>query len=322
MSSKRTKGKTSPNIESNQKSNQNSDQIEVYKNKWSKDRLHTQFPALNWRVYHTICAKRKGLKLKSGPFSPKEDEILTKNWHNFCDDYPVYNPHLFFGFFSQNKKQNDENQIEIDPNFKERQTAKRIIKRSKMYLRLSKGLKHRSIAQIYQRSRKLFSGLNKSNEIKPSIRPKILESRVEDKPKRAIEISETLFADNKAVDEIVRRNINLLTLQTYRKGVWTAQEDHTLTAIIRGMGLKIDSDMPWAQIARKMKTRNDHQCRERFNSVTFSKSWHSNPLIKSWSSDSSRQFIYLLKKGHYSLKEKIDWKQIEDKIGYLFSVEF
>ena len=281
---------------------------DINRNKLSTDRLHTE-PGLNklkWDKKSREKVKELGLRIKKGPFTAKEDSILLRNWRSLCDDFPIDSPHVVLGFYGYHYL--------TDPS--DRRAAKQLIVKSQMYLRLAKDLPNRTLHQIYQRARKAFSGLNKAGNLSKEEQQSII--KLGQKKVRKVEIATKFFADIRAVNDIIKKNVSD-TGRLLKKNRWDPEEDQRFVKVIRKLmkikGITDYEEIPWHLVAHQMVERNDIQCRNHFWSNTFYKMYDPEfGLIgKRWKKKDYRRLIYFLYKSDYRSEREIDWDFIKQR---------
>ncbi len=287
-------------------------QISYDKNKFhlSDAKLHQLFPKLKSLTKDDkAIAAEEGLKIKSGKYTKEEDDILTRNWEQFCNDYIVDMPHLALGFFRYCKTVSIEEKI----------NAQNLVNQSQMILRLAKGLPERTLFSVYGRARKLFSGLTKTDTLTVEERQQILDL-YQDFGNQYSLIAEKLLVDIKTVREIIRNTLKP-NLKRIRKGLWDEKEENDLLKAIKDIFKDQDlknsyQNIPWSLVATKMN-RNEVQCRQHFYSTLCWKILHPDSQRKSrWKKHyDSIKLIYFLHRSDYENETQIDWDLLKEKFA-------
>ncbi|XP_054716707.1 uncharacterized protein LOC129226134 [Uloborus diversus] len=86
--------------------------------------------------------KKLGFSCKKGRWTtPKEDEILRRNYKEFSEEYGICDPVTIFGIYSDRKKDC---------------SLSKFLRAKHFYLRLGKNLNDRNLASVYNRARTIF----------------------------------------------------------------------------------------------------------------------------------------------------------------------
>ena len=204
-----------------------------------------------------------GLTVKGGKFTAEETRILTANWHQFCDDFAVDNPHHFLGYFHYT---HDSDPIE-------RRAANEVVVRGQLYLRLAKGLPDRPLIKVYQKARKLFSGLKKAVDLSAKDRETIVKLH---KHNHKYEIGLKTFTDIKTVDEVIRHNVSANGCKL-KKDKWSEEENQKLMEaieqVMRQNGVTEHSDIECSEVVILMANRSALQCCSHFYSIILLRSY-------------------------------------------------
>ena len=272
--------------------------------------LHLEFPKLVWNAEYRERAEDLGLTVKDGKFTTEETRILTANWHQFCDDFAVDNPHHFLGYFQYTQ--------ECDPI--ERRAAKEIVVRGQLYLRLAKGLDDRPLVKVYQKARKLFSGLKKAVDLTAKDRETILKLHKHNHKK--YEIGLKTFTDIKTVDEVIRHNVGANGCKL-KKDKWSEEENQKLIEAIEQVmeqhGVTEHSDIKWPEVAILMANRSALQCRTHFYSIIFLRSYDPESINghHKWNLHDTQKLVYYLHNNKFEDESEIDWDFLKVKFSEL-----
>ncbi|CAG2167155.1 unnamed protein product [Oppiella nova] len=234
---------------------------EINRNKLSSAPLHLNYPLRrNLRPEQRAEALSDGLVIKKGKFSREEDAILKKNWHQFCDDFPVDTPHLYLGFFTYTRE-TDQHEL---------RAAREVVKASELNLRLARGLADRTIAQVYQRARKKFSGLNRTANLTPEEKQQVYDYHL--KGVKKAQIASSLFCTMRTVGHLIRQHFSN-TNRVLKKDYWTQEESDRLVSAIR-IDMKRNktndySEIDWKEVSKQMGDRSEWQCQRHFRTKVY-----------------------------------------------------
>lgn len=279
---------------------------ELNKGKLSEAPLHLEFPKLNWTKKHSERAQELGFAVKIGKFNAQEIQILTANWHQFCDDFVVDNPHYFFGFFNQTD--------EVEKT--ERKHAKEVIAKSELYLRLAKGLPDRPIVSVYHKARHLFSGLKKASDLTEEDRDLIM--RLHRAGRKNDLIALKTFTDNKTVREVITHNVSA-DGRKLKKNKWNEDDNQRLIASIEQVMEQdqiIDhSEIKWSEVSILMGDRSALQCRSHFYSLIFLRTYDPESVVgaRDWNIKDTQKLVYYLHKNQFNDESEIDWDFLKVK---------
>ena len=185
---------------------------DVNEGKVRDESLHLEFPKLVWNAEYRERTEHLGLTVKGGKFTAEETRILTANWHQFCDDLAVYNPHHFLGYFHYTH--------DSDPIV--RRAANEVVVRGQLYLRLAKGLPDRPLVKV-------FSGLKKAVDMSAKDRETIVKLHKDNH--KNYEIGLKTFTDIKTMDEVIRHNVGANGCKL-KEEKWTEEENQKLMEAI------------------------------------------------------------------------------------------
>ncbi|XP_076320841.1 uncharacterized protein LOC143230709 [Tachypleus tridentatus] len=248
----------------------------------------------------------KGVKIRTGKWTKRENDILKQNWEELCERYLLEHPTVLLGIAQKKKKY---------MNF---------LRAKHFYIRLAKGLNDRSLHSVYLRARKLFSSGFRQGRMKNREFSKVLQLYQIHGRKWSM-IGKKLNRRPDIVKEIFRYRTTKEVI-----GVWSPEENEALIKAVQEFIGSSDTEgvchgLKWAEIAKLVRTRNESQCRQHWlKTLCWAQSNKDRDKVK-WKPEDSRMLIKHLYELSAESEADVDWDDLAEKFEMpmsYYSVQF
>ncbi|XP_013786183.1 transcription termination factor 1-like [Limulus polyphemus] len=242
----------------------------------------------------------EGVKIRTGKWTKREDNIMKQNWQDLCKRYQLDHPTILLGIAQKRSKY---------MNF---------LRAKHFYVRLAKGLNDRPLHSVYLRARKLFSsgfrqGRMKSNEFSRALQLYQIHGRKWSK------IGKTLNRRPDTVKDILRYRTTKEVI-----GVWSPEEDESLIKAVQEFIGCTDTEgichgLKWVEIAKLVPTRNESQCRQHWlTKLCWAKSNKDSDKVN-WKPEDTRTLIKHLYDISAESEGDVDWDALAEKFEMTMS---
>lgn len=228
----------------------------------------------------------RGVVIRSGRWSRKENSILIKNWYNFLSKHPISNPVQLIGLYEGQQR-----------------LLEKFIEVKKFYFQLGKNLNDRTLSSIYARARKVLDPWNYKGTFSNEEAERLLQLHQKFGNKWT---KIAVFLNRPAV---ICRGAYEARKENYKHGAWAVEEDATLwvavNKYVKSEHFETLRGYPWKQISNDVPGRSAVQCRNHWlSNLCWKTSRKECPV---WSKRDSALLICLM---HFYMVEDdcyIDW---------------
>jgi hypothetical protein len=251
------------------------------------------------------------LKVLKGKFSKSEDNILTNNWNEFCDQFNLNEDMKIrlLGFFANSSKYTKG----------ERKIFRTFMKRENFFLRLANGLPNRTIKNIHRRARVLFCSLKRLNHMNDEER-KLMKNLYSIHRNKWTTIAEKINCYPYCVNSEILLNYNN-NGELFKKGEWSSKEDKKLIKALKIVLNNNDlsnqiytKNISWIKVRELANlNRSLYDCRKHWMRRLRWRLSNFDQLENNWSKRDFSKLIYVLFKSNFDNECHIDWDFIKEK---------